>query len=75
MATRTISITEAKANLLRLVDDVCDTGDQVVITRRGRPVAKVVTIMDSHPLRGSLILPDDMAAYDLSAEWEESELA
>lgn len=75
MATRTATITEAKANLLTLVDDVCETGGQIVITRRGRPVAKIVTIMDSHPLRGNLILPDDMAAYDLSAEWEGSELA
>jgi len=75
MATRTVTITEAKANLLKLVDGVCDTGDQIVITRRGRPVVKIVTIMDSHPLLGSLILPDDMAAYDLSSEWEGTDLA
>ena len=31
--------------------------------------------MDSHPLRGSLILPEDMAAYDLGSEWESSGLA
>lgn len=75
MATRTATITEAKANLLKLVDDVSETGGQIVITRRGRPVAKIVTIMDSHPLRGSLILPEDMAAYDLGSEWESSGLA
>lgn len=74
MATRTVTITEAKAGLLRLVDDVCDTGTQVVITRHGRPVAKLVTIAEEHPLRGSLILPDDPAAYDLSAEWRGSDL-
>lgn len=75
MATRTISITEAKANLLKLVDEVRDTGDQIVITRRGTPVAKLTTVMHGHPLRGALILPDDMAAYDLSAEWAGSDLA
>lgn len=70
MATRTISITEAKANLLRLVTEISESGDDIVITRRGTPVARLTTIMDSHPLRGALILPDDLSElYSADEEW------
>ena len=75
MATRTIAITEVKANLLKLVTEVAETGDEIVITRRGRPIARLVPAASAHPLKGSLVLPDDMAAYDLSAEWAGSDLA
>ena len=75
MATRTIAITEVKANLLKLVTEVAETRDEIVITRRGRPIARLVPAASAHPLKGSLVLPDDMAAYDLSAEWAGSDLA
>lgn len=75
MATRTIAITEVKANLLKLVTEVAETGDEIVITRRGRPIARLVPAASAHPLKGSLVLPDDIAAYDLSAEWAGSDLA
>ena len=38
---RIISLAEAKAHLSAVLDDVA-TGQQVVITRRGRPVARIV---------------------------------
>lgn len=75
VATRTIAITEVKANLLKLVTEIGETGDEIVITRRGRPIARLVPAASAHPLKGSLVLPDDMAAYDLSAEWAGSDLA
>ncbi len=75
MATRTIAITEVKANLLKIVTEIGETGDEIVITRRGRPIARLVPAASAHPLKGSLVLPDDMAAYDLSAEWAGSDLA
>ncbi|MGA0067991.1 MAG: type II toxin-antitoxin system Phd/YefM family antitoxin [Miltoncostaeaceae bacterium] len=74
MATRTIAITEVKAKLLKLVTEIGETGDEIVITRRGRPIARLVPAASAHPLKGSLVLPDDMAAYDLSAEWAGSDL-
>ena len=33
---------EFKARCLALMDDVCATGESVVITKHGRPVAKLV---------------------------------
>jgi len=75
VATRTIPISEAKAKLLALVTEIGDTGDEIVLTRRGRPVARLTAVSAHHSVRGALILPDDMAAYDLSAEWHGSDLA
>lgn len=70
MATRTITITEAKAHLLRLVTEIGDTGDEIVITRRGRAVA-TLTPLGPHPdMRGWLILPDDISElYSTNEEW------
>jgi len=74
VATRTMSITDVKTHLLTLVTEVGDTGDEIVITRRGRPVARLVPAASGHTLKGALVLPEDMAAYDLSAEWAGSDL-
>jgi prevent-host-death family protein len=38
---RTISISEFKAHCLRLVEDVSSTGQEILITKRGKPVARV----------------------------------
>ncbi len=72
MSVRSMPITKVKANLLRIVDDVRETGDEIVITRRGRPVAKLTTLMGSHPLRGALILPDDLSdLWSAGVEWRD----
>lgn len=39
---RTLNITEAKAQLSAVVREVADEGGEVLITRAGRPVVKVV---------------------------------
>ena len=40
---RHIPVTEAKANLPDLVRSVENTGDEIVITRHGKPVAVITT--------------------------------
>jgi prevent-host-death family protein len=42
MATRTICASEFKAKCLKLMDQVAATGDTLVITKRGKPVARVL---------------------------------
>ncbi len=37
---------EFKAKCLRLIDEVTETGQEVVITKRGRPMAKLVPLRD-----------------------------
>jgi prevent-host-death family protein len=48
---RSIEASDLKARCLRVLDDVEETRREVVITRRGKPVARLVPII---PARGSL---------------------
>ena len=38
---RTIKASEFKAKCLKLMDEVAESGDEIVITKNGRPVAKL----------------------------------
>ncbi len=69
VAIRTMPISEVKASLLGLVTEVAATGDEIVITRRGRPVARLVPTAERQSLIGSLILPDNLDDL-LSADGE-----
>lgn len=40
--TRTIKASEFKAKCLKLMDEVAASGEEIVITKRGRPVSKLV---------------------------------
>jgi len=41
---KTISASKFKAQCLALLDDVDESGGEIVVTKRGRPVAKVVPV-------------------------------
>jgi prevent-host-death family protein len=51
---------EFKAKCLALLDEVSESGRHVVITKRGRPVAKVVPIEDLPSLTGSIVREGDL---------------
>ena len=38
---RSVGVLEAKTNLSALIDDVAATGESIVITRHGKPVARL----------------------------------
>ncbi len=62
---RTISAAEFKARCLALLDEVRDTHETLVVTKRGRPVAKVVAVEEEargKPLRGSVRVKGDILA-------------
>ena len=40
--THTIKASEFKARCLQLMDEVAETGEEIVITKRGRPVFRLV---------------------------------
>jgi prevent-host-death family protein len=42
MTTKTIPAGEFKAKCLALLDEVAATGEELVVTKRGKPVARVV---------------------------------
>jgi prevent-host-death family protein len=52
---RTITATEFKAKCLQLIDMVQNTGEELVISKRGKPVARVISEKEDKPwlaLRG-----------------------
>lgn len=67
----TVSATKFKAECLSLLDSVESTRCSFVVTKRGRPVARIVPLHSGHPgsLRGSL-LSDDGILDVVDADWE-----
>jgi prevent-host-death family protein len=51
-----ITATQFKARCLRLLDEVAETGDALVVTKRGRPVVRVEPSAPRPDLRGSVKL-------------------
>jgi len=56
MSARQIPVTQFKAQCLRLLDQVSKSGQPLVITKRGKPVARLVPFhTESKSLIGSLV--------------------
>jgi len=51
MTAESIGAYEAKTHLPRLLDEVAETGESIVITKRGLPVARLVAVVptDAEP--------------------------
>ncbi len=69
---RTISAAEFKAKCLDVLDRVAELGEPVVVTKRGRPVARVVPLLNRPQrlwgamrgeieVRGDIVSPLDVA--------------
>jgi prevent-host-death family protein len=69
-ATRTMPAGEFKAKCLEVLDRVAREGSAYVVTKRGRPVAKVVPIEATKPrsVRGSVKYLADITE-PLGDEW------
>lgn len=70
-----IAAGEFKARCLKLMDEVAEQHRELVITKYGKPVAKLVPVDDEVPdsfgaLRGSVIYHDDIVAPDHDT-WDE----
>lgn len=51
--TRTIKASEFKARCLKLMDEVAETGQEIVITKNGRPISRLTPYRRNHkPLFG-----------------------
>lgn len=66
---------EFEAHCLRIVDEVHDTHAEVVITKHGTPVARLVPVDEEIPdsfgaLRGTVIYHEDIVAPDHEA-WDD----
>jgi len=74
--TRTISATEFKAKCLGLLDDVQKTGGEIVITKHGKPVAKLVAAAPRAPRssrglwKGKVRIIGDIVNFTSEGEWD-----
>ncbi len=72
MSSRTISASKFKAQCLAILDDVAGGGEDVVVTKRGRPVARVVAVVPPPDLLGSVrfnVSDEDLIA-PLASAWD-----
>lgn len=74
MPHETVKASEFKAKCLQLMEEVKETGKEIVITKNGEPVSKLVpirhkpkTLFGAH--RGKIVIKGDIVA-PLDPEWE-----
>lgn len=70
---QTIPAGQFKARCLAILDEVADTHQVVVVTKRGRPVAKLVPVDDAPaPTLGSvtLVAEEDAAYFSAGEGWD-----
>ena len=67
---KSISAAEFKSKCLALFDEVESRGRTYVVTKRGRPVARIVPLprTSASSLRGSLVYEEDLLE-PVDAEW------
>jgi prevent-host-death family protein len=70
--TREITATQFKARVLRLLDEVAESGQPLVITKHGKPVARLEAVAPRRDLRGSakLNLTDDELVSASMGPWD-----
>ena len=69
---RTIPAGRFKAQCLRLLDEVAETGETIIVTKRGKPVARLDPIEEPPSLKGSVIylVDDDELFFSTGETWD-----
>jgi prevent-host-death family protein len=72
--SKTVKASEFKAKCLQLMDQVAETGETVIITKRGKPVARLVPAPATDKplfgaLKGMMRITGDLGA-PLEVEWK-----
>jgi prevent-host-death family protein len=72
MQPRRITAEHFKVRCLQLLDEVADTGQPLVVTKRGRPVARIQPPDDLRDLTGSATvkLSDEDLIHASMGEWD-----
>ena len=73
---RTIKASEFRAKCLALMDEVADTGEEIVITKRGVPVARLAPYRKSPAslygkYKGLIKIHGDLDESVMDDDWEE----
>ncbi len=71
---RTIKASEFKAKCLKLMDEVADSGEEIVITKNGRPISKLAPYREKPKTlfgidRGRIEIVGDIGE-PIDVEWE-----
>lgn len=72
MTTRSITASRFKAQCLALLDRVAESGEEIILTKRGRPVAKLTSLSQPKELAGSVTfkVPDEELLEPLDTTWD-----
>jgi prevent-host-death family protein len=75
--TDVIAVSEFKARCLEILDGLRSSGHELVLTKHGTPIARVVPMTSQQrPLRGllkgQLEIVGDIVQVDFSQDWEAS---
>lgn len=72
MADIPIRASEFKARCLALLDEVAETRRTLVVTKRGRPVARIVPLDAAVSLMGSvtILVDDDELLFSTGETWD-----
>jgi prevent-host-death family protein len=60
--SRTLSLSEVKAKLSEIIDEIVTTQERITVTRNGRPVAVVLSTDDLDAIEETLAILSDPAA-------------
>lgn len=71
----TVPISEFKAKCLGLIEGIAASGETIIITKHGKPVAKVTPIVSTRKSikgswKGLVEIKGDIVHFDTSEDWE-----
>ncbi len=73
---KTLLISEFKTHCIAEIGEACRTGEPILVTRRGKPIARVEPIVEEKPVRilggqrGAMKIEGDIVHTDFSDDWE-----
>ena len=69
---RSIAAARFKAQCLKLLDEVAETGETIVVTKRGKPVARVEPVEKPRSLKGSVtfLVSDEELMEPILEPWD-----
>lgn len=72
MTERLIKASEFKARCLALLDEVAQSHTSLVVTKHGKPVARLVPLDEASPTLGSvtLLAEDDADYFSTGERWD-----
>jgi prevent-host-death family protein len=69
---RSIAAARFKAQCLKLLDEVAETGETIVVTKRGKPVARIEPVEEPPSLKGSVtfLVSDEELMEPILEPWD-----